>query len=294
MRVAVCYVPRRVSYDADWLDAFREAFDTNLIDLRAAEPGAATKAIAGADLVALMHSTNEQVPDLPAWVSAAVKDRRGRAMWFMANEFRDFKAKRAACAEHNIDWIASMLPLGVARTFYGEKAVAMPHALNDNAFRCDVPRHKRQYRLGYRGTTYPTGLGDDDRRRIIGLASRVLGADVREGGKYFQCRSDWAAALNNWRATVATESGMAGAKCISSRHFDAIGTKTVQIMPRGRFNGILTDDHYVPCEPTETGVTQALAIAEADGDKIAETSLAHVIESHTYRHRMADIEMLIC
>lgn len=35
-------------------------------------------------------------------------------------------------------------------------------------------------------------------------------------------------------------------KCISSRHFDAIGTKTVQIMFPGRFNDILeADRHYI-------------------------------------------------
>ena len=292
MRVAVLYRPRRASYDVDWLDAFGDAFDAEFIDIRAEYTAPLRAAIIEADLVALMHSTNERVPDLPAWASAAVKDRRGRAIWFMANEFRDFDAKRAACEAHHIDWIASMLPIAAARKFYGAGAVAMPHALNPAAFRVDVPRTKRTIALGYRGTKYPKGLGDRDRRQIIGLALRVPSSDVREGGQHFLRRGEWAAALNRWRATVATESGMAGAKCLSSRHLDAIGTKTVQIMPAGAFNGVLHSEHYIACELSAAGLAAALEIAEDRGDAIAEAALAHVLAHHTYRHRMAEIAAL--
>src|SRR5208282_4665936 len=38
-------------------------------------------------------------------------------------------------------------------------------------------------------------------------------------------------------------------KCLSSRHLDAVGTKTCQIMFRGRFNDILeADRHYLALE----------------------------------------------
>ena len=49
-------------------------------------------------------------------------------------------------------------------------------------------------------------------------------------------------------------------KSISSRHFDAAGTGTCQILVRGRYNDILTaDEHYIPLEPDLGNVEEAVA-----------------------------------
>src|ERR1700733_6706675 len=78
-------------------------------------------------------------------------------------------------------------------------------------------------------------------------------------------------------------------KCISSRHFEAIGTKTCQIMVRGRFNDILeADKHYLAIAEDFSDLDDALrrfsdlSVRRA----IVEDAYAHVSASHTYAHRM--------
>lgn len=77
-------------------------------------------------------------------------------------------------------------------------------------------------------------------------------------------------------------------KCISSRHFDAIGTKTCQIMVQGRFNDILeAGRHYIAVDESLRDLDQAI---EHFRDvplrrKIAEEAYAHVMAGHTYAHR---------
>jgi hypothetical protein len=81
-------------------------------------------------------------------------------------------------------------------------------------------------------------------------------------------------------------------KCISSRHFDAIGTKTCQIMFRGRFNDILeADRHYLALNDDFSNFQNVLERSrdkEARG-KIVEDAYAHVIAGHTYAHRMKQV-----
>jgi len=78
-------------------------------------------------------------------------------------------------------------------------------------------------------------------------------------------------------------------KCISSRHFDAIGTKTCQIMLRGRYNDILEADRdYIALAPDFANLEDAVArfrdarYRQAMVDAAYERALA----AHTYRHRI--------
>src|SRR6516162_857657 len=49
-------------------------------------------------------------------------------------------------------------------------------------------------------------------------------------------------------------------KCISSRHFDAAGTGTCQILLRGRYNDILAaDEYYIALDPDLGNVDEAIA-----------------------------------
>ena len=79
-------------------------------------------------------------------------------------------------------------------------------------------------------------------------------------------------------------------KCISSRHFDAIGTGTVQILITGRYNDILVaGTHYLElAQDFSNG--DALArqfLDEGERRRIAQTALEHVQANHTYAHRLA-------
>jgi hypothetical protein len=81
-------------------------------------------------------------------------------------------------------------------------------------------------------------------------------------------------------------------KCISSRHFDAAGTKTCQIMFRGRFNDILVaDEHYIALEPDFSNIDEVLRrFADlAERRRIVEAAYALVLDRHTYAHRMREI-----
>lgn len=80
------------------------------------------------------------------------------------------------------------------------------------------------------------------------------------------------------------------AKCISSRHFDAVGTRTVQIMFPGRYNDILeADRHYIALNPDFSNIDACLARFRdpAERERIAEAAHAHVMAGHTYAHRLA-------
>ena len=78
-------------------------------------------------------------------------------------------------------------------------------------------------------------------------------------------------------------------KCVSSRHFEAIGTKTCQIMFRGRFNDILQpDQHYLPLNDDFSNL-QDILVRFSDPTQrrvIVEQAYAHVMDAHTYAHRM--------
>ncbi len=79
------------------------------------------------------------------------------------------------------------------------------------------------------------------------------------------------------------------AKCISSRHFDAVGTKTVQIMFPGRYNDILeADRHYIALEPDFSNIDACMARFRdpAERERITAAAHAHIMAGHTYPHRL--------
>lgn len=78
--------------------------------------------------------------------------------------------------------------------------------------------------------------------------------------------------------------------CISSRHFDAIGCGTVQILVEGRYNDILEPGlHYVPVRPDLGNLEDVLRSLADPGfaDDVAERAWMHVMENHTLDHRVA-------
>jgi hypothetical protein len=85
-------------------------------------------------------------------------------------------------------------------------------------------------------------------------------------------------------------------KCISSRHFDAAGTKTCQIMFRGRFNDILKpNEHYLALEPDFSNIDDLLARFR---DPVRRQSIVNaafdlVCSEHTYEHRVRQVYDLL-
>ena len=81
-------------------------------------------------------------------------------------------------------------------------------------------------------------------------------------------------------------------KCISSRHFDAIGTATCQILVAGRYNDILVADrHYIALKPDFSNIASAMARFRDVGERqaIATRAREHVLAEHTYENRIASL-----
>ena len=81
-------------------------------------------------------------------------------------------------------------------------------------------------------------------------------------------------------------------RCVSARHFDAIGTRTVQILARGRYNGLLQPgEHYIETDATMSNDAEVAEAIRDDArcERIADRALAHALAHHTVDHRVADV-----
>jgi hypothetical protein len=81
-------------------------------------------------------------------------------------------------------------------------------------------------------------------------------------------------------------------KAISSRHFDAIGTRTCQMLLDGRFNDILVaGKHYIAISRDLSNLALALELF-CDPEhrrQITTAALEHVLAAHTYQHRIDSV-----
>ena len=85
-------------------------------------------------------------------------------------------------------------------------------------------------------------------------------------------------------------------KCVSSRHFDAAGTRTCQIMIEGRFNDIFkANEHYIPIKRDLSDVDEAVYKFrdEIFRNEIVERSHVFIMDNHTHAHRIKQIEYAV-
>lgn len=78
--------------------------------------------------------------------------------------------------------------------------------------------------------------------------------------------------------------------CISSRHFDAIGCGTIQILVEGRYNDILKAGiHYVPVRSDLEDLEDVLRhVARRDfAEHVVESARTHMMSHHTLEHRIS-------
>jgi hypothetical protein len=77
--------------------------------------------------------------------------------------------------------------------------------------------------------------------------------------------------------------------CIASRHFDAMGTGTAQILVKGRYNDLITaGEHYIPvCADFSDLADVLMRLRDPSyGAEIADRARAHAHEHHTLAHRI--------
>jgi Glycosyl transferases group 1 len=383
----------RSSYYLDWLEAFERSplFAVNTFNLfRREERRAAAAALAASELVVALHSSTADTLEYIKPLKNALKARRGRLLMLIGNEYNlpwvRLGEKRDFVREVGTDYVGTQLPLAAGQWLYadtGATVLALPHALNEQAFRPEKEDTLRAIDIGGRSARYPVLLGDDERNRINDLFARIgpgagLRVDIDTNTRLD--RPGWAGFLNDCLGTIGTEAGswylerddrtvlaireflraQAGAgairadglihalsrrlpynvkswlttllkispirheaiedgkisfaeiearffagrsrcpvysKCISSRHFDAAGTRTCQILIRGRYNDILTaDEHYIALDPDLGNVPEAIArfCDPLERRRIADAAHAVVNEHHTYRHRIAALHQAVC
>lgn len=81
-------------------------------------------------------------------------------------------------------------------------------------------------------------------------------------------------------------------KCISSRHFDAIGTGTVQVLLAGRYNNILSpDEDYIELKEDYSNLREVISSTEDVSlrEEITTHVREKVLESHCHRNRVQEM-----
>jgi hypothetical protein len=242
---------------------------------------------------------------------AARGSHRFSTVFFMENEYRLLEEKVGLARRLGAQVLASQLPPDHAQALYSQRfdgrIVSCPAALNPNVFKPTRPLAERAIHIGTRSHRYPEGLGDDLRNRVL---DRFASAEGPLAGFHLDVVSDesarlsrvaWAGFLNECRATVGTEAGAArlswagsagaqvSGKAVSSRHFEAMGTRTAQLLTPGRYNDMLQPgEHYIALG-ADFGNLQEVADAVRDLsylENLTRRALEHALSAHTYAHRV--------
>lgn len=81
-------------------------------------------------------------------------------------------------------------------------------------------------------------------------------------------------------------------KCISSRHFEPIGTRTCQILLEGEYNGILKPlEHYISVKKDHSNLDEALRLFADTSfrETMAARTHEYVMDCHTYDKRVQSL-----
>jgi len=85
-------------------------------------------------------------------------------------------------------------------------------------------------------------------------------------------------------------------KCISSRHFDAIGTKTCQVLLEGRYNDILeAGEHFIEVKRDMSNLDEAIAKFKDETlrHRIVENAYQYIMDQHRYEARLAKLHSML-
>lgn len=375
----------RISYFDDWYEAFAHAplLRCTMVDICRRDAHSTIKRhIRDAELIVLLHSTNGDTTMYLEPLAATLADRRGVLVSFVGNEVNlassPISDKRAVFSIIRPDYVATQLLLEAGEYLWGDlveqRVLAIPHALNPQAFRPETPRVERSIDIGVRAVRYQASLGDNDRNELHDLfASPAIASRFAVDISTDRLdRHGWARFLNSCRATVSSEAsgwylerddatvlaiqqyareqsrgsvvisstGLARrighrtpwwvrrsarrllsrgplrfddstlellddndvqarffdrpkpdfyAKCVSSRHFDAIGAGTTQVLLEGRYNDLLRPgEHYIELKRGYSNLEQ-VCDQLTDDDVCAEIAArvhTWALECQTYQHRI--------
>jgi hypothetical protein len=286
--VLVIYKERGLSYDEDWKHGFKQVGGV----LQDWEEEADFH-----DLTVILHSLTAQWGRIPDWIYQQAQKRKGKLVLFLGNEFKKIKEKKELAVQLGADVIATQLCKEDAARLYGHPVIEVPHALNSDFFFLRTQPKYRPFDIGVRGNEYPAFLGDSDRNNIHDPeAWGGLKHDVIPGARNTVGRQAWAELLNSWRAMPSCEGGMVGGKCITSRHFDAIGCFTTLVMYPGKYNGILSEQNYIRLEKDHSNLEDVKKkILDKDYcERIARETRGMLLDCHTHKARAQLVKDWAC
>jgi hypothetical protein len=244
---------------------------------------------------------------------AARGRRQFATVFFVENEYRLLADKVALASALGADVLVSQLRAEGATPFYRERfagrILSLPAGLNPAVFRATRPLRERTIDVGTRSHVYPSGPLGDARNALLrrfaegGPPLVGLRADISLDQRRRFTREEWAEFLNRCRATVASEAAgrlawedgatpAVEAGALSSRHFEAMGTRTALVLLEGAYEGLLQPgEHYLPVRHDLANLAE-VAVALRDVSRLeAMTDAAHTLalDGHTYNHRVRQL-----
>jgi hypothetical protein len=168
------------------------------------------------DLIVLLHSTNADSMLPLSLLESYFKNRRGKLLVLVGNEYCLMPEKLSFIKEVEADYVASQLPEEAARWLYADcsksKVLLVPHALNSFAYEPFREYEQRQIDIGFIGDRYSFAIGDIERTELVEYFSRNdfrprLNIDIRFGRKLRLSREKYGRFLNSIRGTIGAESG---------------------------------------------------------------------------------------
>jgi spore maturation protein CgeB len=379
------------SYFDDWLDAFKghPSFKAKCINVLAKDftTGEIIQAIKESEVIILHHSMNADTLDYLNPFLSPLKHRKGKLVSFVGNEINlphmGMVPKIKVLKDLETDIIATQLLEEAGKWLYQDcvksKVIALPHALNPEAFHSQHSFKNRNIDIGTRSARYSVYMGDNDRNEILSffqVEAKTYSLNVDLGlDKGSQQRFDrhgWSKFLEGCKATISTEAGTyylerddqtvqrihrylisntsryvlphesylrklyrfvvpsslrkqinallkdkmiesynvdqstdfdkihemfflntpkcpVYSKAISSRHFDAIGTKTLHILYPGRYNDILKPgEHYFELQKDHSNIDALIDLIkdEKTTQKIVNNVYEYVRTDHTHQDRL--------
>jgi hypothetical protein len=172
--------------------------------------------IAQYDLVVLLHSTNADSMLPLSFLENPLKNRRGKLLIFVGNEYCLMPEKLGFIRNVEADFIASQLPYEAARWLYSDcdksRVLCIPHALNPSNYSPSRGMNSRKTDVGFIGDEYSYAIGDTERSEMIRYFLRhdfdpSLKIDIRFGRKLRLPRNAYSRFLCSIRATIGAESG---------------------------------------------------------------------------------------
>ena len=135
-------------------------------------------------------------------------------------------------------------------------------------------------------------------RRLPGPVKKAIGSLLRLGLIKYDVYEDELLDFERLESDFFRTASRAPvyAKCISSRNFEAAGTKTCQILIAGRYNDIFVpDQHYIAVRHDLSDIEGALNRFSDPSQRhaIAERAFALVTEKHTFAHRIDTLHGLL-